>query len=444
MKRLIASLFNDRAVLYGILYRAWGILAGIITIVVISLYLPPSTQGYYYTFLSLMALQVFLELGLYVVIVNFASHEWAGLNLGADGHVYGHTENLSRLVSLVRGIVKWYGLISILFILFVGTLGFNFFPSSEREVWVLPWFSLIALYGINIFFLPLISLLEGCGQIKQINKFRFTQAVISSVILWIFIFMGANLWSLVFATLIVVLRDYYLICIHYRKFFTPFWKLPTSQRIDWKGEIWPMQWRLALQAMSGYLLLQLITPIIFKYHGAIEAGRIGMSMQIIGAIQALGLVWLQSKAPMFGGLIAKKDFVALDTVWKRSAKYSIVAVLVMGIGLTLVVAMGNAMQIPIVERIVGPMQFGVLALALIFSQFLQAEAAYLRAFKREPFLVVGVVGGILAGLLIWYLGMNMGITGAIIGYALSMGFVLAWATKIFFVERRSALLREAI
>lgn len=439
MKRLITSLLLDRAVLYGFLYRGWGITAGIITVVVISVYLPADIQGYYFTFLSLMALQAFLELGLYVVIVNFASHEWSGLNLDSDGRIYGVAENLSRLVSLGRGIIKWYGFVSMMFIIVIGMLGFTFFPQDESKVWVLPWCVLVVLYGMNIFLLPMISLLEGCGQIKEINKFRFTQAIISSVMLWGAMYMGANLWSLVLATLVVVIRDVYLLGIHYREFFKPFWKFPPSQRIDWKREIWPMQWRLALQAMSGYLLLQLITPVIFKYHGSIEAGRIGMSMQIMGAIQSLGQVWIQSKMPMFGGLIAKKDYLALDTIWRESATHSIVAVLILGLALILAVVIGNVMQLPVMGRIVSPMQFVMLVLTLLFSQVVQTEAAYLRAFKREPFLWVGVVSGIIAGILIWYLGARLGVTGAVIGYAFSMGIVLLWATRIFNIERRLAL-----
>jgi len=436
MKSIFTSVLNDSAVLYGILHRGWAILAGIVTVLIISYYLPANTQGYYYTFLSLIALQAFLELGLYVAIVNFASHEWSGLSLNINRSIQGDVENLSRLVSLGRGIVKWYGLVSILFVLIVGLIGFYFFPEVERALWFAPWCILAALSGVNIFLLPMISLLEGCGQIRTINKFRFTQALISSFALWISMYAGAGLWALAIAALIVVLRDLYLILVHYREFFKPFWHLSTTKWVDWKNEIWPMQWRLALQAVSGYFLLQLITPVIFKYHGSIEAGRIGMSMQIIGAIQSLGLVWLQTKVPLFGGFIAQNDLASLNKVWARSARHSVAVVAIVGMVLVLVVAAGNVLQLQIMERLVGPWQFGFLVIALVFSQMVQAEAAYLRAFKKEPFLLVGVIGGVVAGLLIWFLGSREGVAGAIIGYALSMGVVLVWATRIFLLKAK--------
>lgn len=439
--RLIALLFNDPAILYAMLYRVWAILSGVITILIISIYLPANIQGYYYTFLSIVALQAFLELGLYVVIVNAASHEWAGLSLNVDRSIKGEIQNLSRLVSLGRSVFKWYGLVSFLFILIVGLVGIVFFPQSERDIWFAPWCLLVVFSGLNLFVLPIISLLEGCGQIREINKFRFTQAIISSLVLWFSMYAGADLWAVVFAAFIVVLRDIYLLFIHYRAFFKPFRYLPVSERIDWKNEIWPMQWRLALQAISGYFLLQLITPVIFNYHGSIEAGRIGMSMQAVGAIQSLGQVWLLTKSPLFGGLIAREDFTTLNKTWLKSSLISVLVVLVAGLGLMISVAIGNALDLPMMERVVGSWQFGLLILSQVFSQIVQAEAAYLRAFKKEHFLLVGVIGGAIAGVLIWYLGSKNGITGAIIGYTFSMAIVLIWATHIFLSKRHSSLFK---
>ena len=72
----------DRAIAYALLSKVWLLFAGPITLYLISLYLTPEMQGFYYTFLSLVALQVFIELGFYVVITQFASHEWAHLSFG--------------------------------------------------------------------------------------------------------------------------------------------------------------------------------------------------------------------------------------------------------------------------------------------------------------------------------------------------------------------------
>ena len=96
----------DRAIAYALLSKLWLLFAGPITLYLISLYLTPEMQGFYYTFLSLVALQVFIELGFYVVITQFASHEWAHLSFDDSGSIIGDPAALSRLVSLGRLVFK--------------------------------------------------------------------------------------------------------------------------------------------------------------------------------------------------------------------------------------------------------------------------------------------------------------------------------------------------
>ncbi len=64
MLRTAARLGIDRAVFYGILTRAWQFLAAPVTLLLIASRFSPEQQGFYYTMGSLLALQVFFELGL--------------------------------------------------------------------------------------------------------------------------------------------------------------------------------------------------------------------------------------------------------------------------------------------------------------------------------------------------------------------------------------------
>ena len=63
--KLLKWLEVDRAVMFAVLSKVWLVFAGPITLYLISLYLLPEVQGFYYTFLSLVALKSFLELGFY-------------------------------------------------------------------------------------------------------------------------------------------------------------------------------------------------------------------------------------------------------------------------------------------------------------------------------------------------------------------------------------------
>ena len=105
----------DRAVAYSILEKVWRFPAGLITLLLISSYLTPEIQGFYFTFISVLDLQGLIELGFSLVITPFASHEWVHLGWDGKGRISGDKKPLSRLISLGRLVFKWYFIAGILF-----------------------------------------------------------------------------------------------------------------------------------------------------------------------------------------------------------------------------------------------------------------------------------------------------------------------------------------
>jgi len=128
--RLMQQAEVDRAVIFVVLTRGWQLLTGPVTLVLIATYFTPEVQGFFYTFASLLALQSFVELGFYLVIINVSSHEWAHLGLDENGYLIGEPKALSRLVSLGRLIFKWYAVASVVFVIAVGIIGFIFFSQT--------------------------------------------------------------------------------------------------------------------------------------------------------------------------------------------------------------------------------------------------------------------------------------------------------------------------
>jgi hypothetical protein len=108
LRRISAATVLDRPVTYTLLTRAWQAVAGVVTIVLIAKNFTPEVQGFFYTFASLVALQIFLELGLNVVIVNRASQEWSRLDLDDAGRVTGEHVARCRLAGLMQFVSRWY------------------------------------------------------------------------------------------------------------------------------------------------------------------------------------------------------------------------------------------------------------------------------------------------------------------------------------------------
>jgi len=139
--RLLKWFEVDKAIFFVLLARGWQLLAGPISILLITNYLTPYAQGFYYTFGSLLALQFFVELGFSLVIINISSHEWAHLRLDHAGYIVGEPEAKSRLISLGRLIYRWYAVASVIFILGVSIGGYHFFSQTPHPYknWQTPW-----------------------------------------------------------------------------------------------------------------------------------------------------------------------------------------------------------------------------------------------------------------------------------------------------------------
>src|SRR5215467_2751964 len=98
----------DRAIGFTVLARIWASGAGLVTVALIARFLSPAEQGYYYTFGSLVALQIVFELGFSFVILQLASHERANLEISAQYEISGDATSHGRLASVIQKSVRWY------------------------------------------------------------------------------------------------------------------------------------------------------------------------------------------------------------------------------------------------------------------------------------------------------------------------------------------------
>ena len=104
----------DRAVGFTVLARFWGSAAGLITVLLIARFLSLGEQGYYYTFGSLVAMQMIFELGFSYVILQLASHERARLSISTDYEISGDPVAHARLASVIQKSVRWYSVAAVL------------------------------------------------------------------------------------------------------------------------------------------------------------------------------------------------------------------------------------------------------------------------------------------------------------------------------------------
>jgi len=400
---MTTSSARNAAVTYSLLFKAWQSAAGVVGIVVIARYFDPVSQGFYYTFASLIALQSFFELGLYLVISVSASHEWAKLRLASDGRIDGDRDAHSRLVSLGRFVFKWYGVAAVLFLCLASAFGLAFLGrnSSPGLDWKTPWLLHVIFSAASMWLAPFLSLLEGCDQMASTSRFRLLQSILSSLAFWIGVAAGLSLWAVPLLSLVSLLMLLCYLLLVRKAFFLPFFSKPDGAVFSWRTELLPMQWRLALQGLFSYLSFPLYTSLSFAYLGASEAGRVGMTLQIVHAVQSVSLVLVSTKAPQYAMAVADSNRGRLDQEWGRATRRSLLLMALLNLSLLLALILALRDEWPVAGRVLSPLAFALLSTGSLAALSIQCMAIYLRAHKQERLTPVGVSAGLLYGLVAW-------------------------------------------
>jgi hypothetical protein len=439
---LFEKLGMDGATAYRILWRLIQGMAGLVTVWVIAHYLSLREQGFYFTFASVISLQLLVELGISVVIIQFASHEKAFLEWDTEkGVLLGNQKSKERLVSLVKLIAKWYSIASVIVIFLLLAAGFLFFKQQQVKYpevsWQGPWIFLVLSFALFFCCSPFLNILEGAGRIKEVTKARVQQDFLANVLFWLSCILGFGLWCAPILYLVKSLAIFTWLGTKWRKnFFTDCFSILVKEKISWRKEIFPFQWKMALSCLSGFLIFQLFTPVLFAFQGAEIAGQMGLTLSAFNGIIGLSMAWIQTKTPLFGELIAKQDFTALDKVFWKVFWQSSIIIIIMSISLVSVIFILQRFDNNIGKRFLSMDSVLLLALITIVNHVIFAQASYLRAHKKEPLLTVSVVSSLFMALSTYFLGKYYGAFSVTLGYFIITCFLTSiWITLIFYKKR---------
>ena len=432
----------DRAVFFTNAAQMLRLVTGPITMALVLRYLTPEIQGYFYAFAGVVATQIFLEMGFSQNILQFAAHEFAKLHFTPAKMVAGDPVAQSRLISLGRLAFGYYAVAAGVFLLAVGIGGHIFFILSAQHhaadhtvAWQGAWWLIAVSAAGSLAINPAWALLEGCNRVAIIAQFRFWSTLASFGVNAVALVLGAGIYASAIGSLCGLLFSVGYLLIRWRAFLGQFLGQPEQGQVSWKHEIWPLQWRIAVSSLSGYFIFDIINPIAFYFCGAVEAGRWGMSFQLVRMIGNVAWTWVYTKAPRFGMLVAARAWGELDSLWRRSTLQAfVVCVLGEALFLGMIPFVGNFL--PKIPARLAP--FGVnvwLAGAAIVQLLTYAMATELRAHKRDPYMWLAVANAVVSVGLILPLTRYWGINGEAIGYTLAIWVMLVPAYKVYRVKQ---------
>lgn len=407
------------------------LVSGPLLLLILPMYLDKETQGYWFTFVSLAALAVFADLGFTAIISQWTAHEFAHLTFDKNNKFEGSVTNVNRISSLFVFSLKWVSIMVVVAFPIIFFVGYSLLSQKITEVdWIFPWL-LYCLISVVIFMNnATLSFFEGCNSVGKIQKIRFNiNAIASSVTITCIIF-GLKLYALAIGLLASACLGSYLIYKNYSSAGKQMFFLPKEYHHSWKKELIPLLWRYAISWASGYFIFQLFTPLSFHYYGAVEAGKVGLSLTVLMAIYGLSSIWMVIIVPKLNIHIARGEYIELNILFKKHFKLSLMTyiggIAVFFISLTF---LGEMLKFS--DRFADIYSLGIIATAWFLQVIINSWAVYIRGHKEEPLAIPSLIWAIYISLASWVIAAYFPFRYYFIGYISSYIFIIPWFYAIF-------------
>lgn len=436
LKKFYGKAGLDSSITFTILTRIVQSAGGLLTLIMIARFLDKNEQGYFYTFLSILAIRMFFEMGLTTILTQYVAHEAAHLSWSNGSILIGEEYYLSRLASIIQLSVKWFLILAVLMflaLLFGGRFFFSKFNMQLNISWQLPWLILSVSTCFILMLDLLLAVLEGLGKINEIAKLRLVQQSINLLLLGLFLFANLKLLSHGLALFgSTIITGIILLLSGNLKVINSLWREQVKWKVNYKKEILPYQLRIALGNVSNYFVFQLFNPVLFATQGPIVAGQMGATQTFLNGIGVVSMSWMSTKIALFSNLVAKRKFKQLNLSFRKSTFISVVVCFTGIIAFIILILVLKEYYPALGKRFLGIEPIILLGLTQLTNVIGTAQGFFLRSFKKDPFFVSSIVIGILTGISTLICSKYFGITGITMGCFIINGVIgIIWGTMIY-------------
>jgi len=393
MINFLSKMFGfDQKILIFLSSRAFSYLSYPITLTMIIKFLSPEQQGYYYTFLTLLGLSMFLELGLGIILTNFASHEFSNLKWDKNNNLIGNSLSLGRSYSLIQRTIFWFISLAILFFILMVGVGIFFFGefSLDNSIF-LSWVLFLIVFSPGLIISPLLSILQGFQKIKEVQFVIFLQVFFSILFFWIALLYDLGLNALVVQFLVQNIISFLYLLIKYPSLIIK--SLSSSNNLfSWRQEVLPLQIKTGFTWLVSYLGLNLLVPFSFKIFGPVIAGQLGMSFKISEIVSIICLAWVNTRVPEMGQIIAKNNIKQFNKLFYSTLRSVVIVGALFSVSIFGLLSVIDNFGIDNFLNRILPINFIML---LIFGYYMFSISNYfsmtIRAFKDEKMIMPNLI-----------------------------------------------------
>lgn len=437
---LLQILSAHQAEFTVLLFRVLQAVAGLVTLILIGIFLTPQEQGIYYTFASVAAIQTILDMGLAVVLVQLSAHKFLGLSWEKQGGIRG--EHALGFLAFFKSAVIWYGVATLVFLL-IYPVGLIFFAESadvqDLSVnWQGVWAGLVLFTALNLFLQPFLSVNEGSGQVVATYRLRLLQTLLGAGAAWAAFLAGHGLYAVfMMPVMAVIVTTTWLLCRKRDWLLSLFQS--RLQGFSWRQEVWPLQWKLGVSWICGYFLTQLYTPILFKTQGAVVAGQMGLSITIINMIGLIALSTMTAKVPRLGQLASNGQWLELDQLFRKGLFSSLLLFSVGGLSLLVILYFLADTEYHV--RFLPWGQFVILMIAILAANVVNALAMFFRAYRQERLMWLYVLNALLASSFSYLVAPSWGSAGIVSTLFLVNTLLVLPVAVVIWIKFRLRLMR---
>lgn len=395
-----------------LLQKGWQALSGFITALLVTHFLTPDEQGYYYAIGSLLSGYVLFDLGLSGLLVQISARMFSGLKLDEVGQILPDGDEKLAFLALVNWARRWYfkaGLLTLLLI----PLGFLYFtyakPGLHGSQWQLPWVLVAVSVAISMRAYPALSIVEGAGHVAEAYLVRLGHYTVGAFLAWFLLATGLGLYAPAMAPLSVALVTLLWVRSRHRSLFLANTYAETT--FPWRETVWPLQRKVALSWLASYVFLYSPTLVIFYFQGAKLAGRLGLSIVVANLLGSLSASWLVAKVPRITHLVVQNQEVESNRLFGKEFRKAFSLML---LGYVIAIAfVALVRDYAIAERILPPLQLGLLFLVFLIFHGISMISVYFRARGREAMVLQNVVASGVSLLASCVLAGRYGISGVL-------------------------------
>lgn len=430
---------NHKDLLSTLLNQLWRLISGPLTMLLIPIYLSPTQQGYWYLFGSISALSTLADLGFSNIILQYSAHEFAHLKFNSYGVLDGEDIHLKKIGSFFRFTLKWTASICAIVFPIIYCVGIWFFNRDNvLSEYFIPW-TIFSIGSLIIFFNnAILSFVEGMNKIEIIQYIRFYVAIINTFTVSLILVFNGGIYALAFAMLISASSIFIFIFGKFRLLLSQVLNVSKKFDYQWRKEILPLFSRYAFSFFSGYFIFQIYIPLMQYFHGPVESGKVGITLVLVMAIFSMSNIWIYTITPKMNMLVSKKNKIELDILFKKRILFASGTYILISILIFVFSAIFKDFWIfpKIISRFLPVQSILMLLLCYLCQLLINSWATYLRAHKKEPYMIPSLILAAWVGLSTVLIGKFFPPEYFFIGFLSSYVW---WLPLAYFIYKRCQL-----